>query len=67
MDGCPSGGATALLERPVDVFDEDEFTLDVRVIVEPHLACNQCPTNDGCGESCKNGASACSSYVNNQF
>jgi len=58
------GGATALAERPgTDAFD-DEFTLDVRVVVAAHpngkLMCN---TNDGCGNTCQNGASACNSFV----
>ncbi|ADP84915.1 FxLD family lanthipeptide [Frankia sp. AgB1.9] len=61
----PSGGATALLDRPVD---EDEFTLDVRVILSARSPLSgDCPTNDGCGETCKDGASACQSVANNVF
>lgn len=70
MDSYPSSGATTLLERPIEGLEgieDDEFTLDVRVIVEPRLACNLCGTDDGCGETCQDGASACSSYANNQF
>ncbi|MBW4722283.1 FxLD family lanthipeptide [Saccharothrix obliqua] len=61
----PSGGATALLEVPV----EDEFELDIRPVLShqatPHS--NDCPTDDGCGNTCSNGASACTSQNNNQF
>lgn len=61
----PTGGATALLEAPFD----DEFDLDVRLVLTPQMAecTNECPTDDGCGSSCSNGASACTSTSNNQF
>jgi len=60
----PSGGATALLDQPV----EDEFTLDVRVVLSHRSPMGgDCPTNDGCGETCKDDASACQSVANNVF
>lgn len=70
----PTGGtATALLDRPADSTPwgtaDEEFVLDVRPVLS-HLAAtctNQCDTNDGCGSSCANGASACTSESNNQF
>lgn len=57
--------ATALLDRSW----EDEFELDVRLVLSHQAAAssNDCPTDDGCGNTCKNGASACSSVSNNQF
>ncbi|GAB3715766.1 FxLD family lanthipeptide [Nocardiopsis oceani] len=62
MMTSPSGG-TALAEPPSPVLD-DEFSLDVRVVVTSHpngkLTCN---TNDGCGNTCQGTASACNSYV----
>ena len=48
---------TLLLDRPAK--DEDDFTLDVRVIVAYATASRgNCPTDDGCGSTC---ASACTS------
>lgn len=67
------GGATALLNRPADSqpwdLADEEFVLDVRPVLS-HLAAtcsNDCSTDDGCGTSCSNGASACTSESNNQF
>ncbi|OLE21187.1 MAG: hypothetical protein AUG49_22695 [Catenulispora sp. 13_1_20CM_3_70_7] len=64
MTNEASGGA-ALLDMPW----EDEFELDVRpVLSRQAVTCSSdCPTDDGCGNTCKNGASACSSVSNNQF
>lgn len=43
---------------------DDEFTLDVRVVVTTDaLRRGDCPTNDGCGNTCQNNASACNSYT----
>ena len=68
MVGDLSGGATALLERPIDDVDDEEFMLDVRVIVVPQAVVHtSCPTDDGCGNTCVGGASACTSRANNQF
>ncbi|MCY9784959.1 FxLD family lanthipeptide [Nocardiopsis sp. EMB25] len=47
---------------------EDEFTLDVKVVVATHPNGKlQCSTSDGCGNTCQNGASACNSYVADPF
>ncbi|MEU5425588.1 FxLD family lanthipeptide [Streptomyces olivoreticuli] len=45
--------------------DIDDFALDVRVLVttRPSANTNDCPTDDGCGNTCENGASACDSFV----
>ncbi|MFD6989386.1 FxLD family lanthipeptide [Streptomyces sp. NPDC059943] len=44
--------------------DDDFAPLDVKVVIAQHpygkLMCN---TNDGCGSTCANGASACQSFV----
>ncbi|MYV98364.1 FxLD family lanthipeptide [Streptomyces sp. SID3343] len=54
-------GATALAQRPGT---EDEFTLDVRVVVTENIRRRgDCPTNDGCGNTCQGDASACNSFV----
>lgn len=64
MMGSTTSGGTALAERPV----EDDFALDVRVVVAAHpvgkLMCN---TGDGCGNTCAGSASACNSYVGDPF
>lgn len=58
-----AGSTTALAERPATETD-DEFTLDVRVVLAAHPSGKlQCSTDDGCGSTCSNGASACDSYV----
>ncbi|MFD5781758.1 FxLD family lanthipeptide [Streptomyces sp. NPDC126933] len=58
-----SDGATALAEPRITEFDD--FTLDVRVLVatRPHGSAGDCPTDDGCGNTCQNGASACDSFI----
>jgi FxLD family lantipeptide len=44
--------------------DEDFAPLDVKVVVAAHpFGKLQCSTGDGCGSTCSNGASACSSFV----
>jgi FxLD family lantipeptide len=57
-------GATALAERPDLSAHEDEFTLDVRVVVGVapigHVACN---TDDNCGNTCAGSASSCNSFT----
>ncbi|WP_028648408.1 FxLD family lanthipeptide [Nocardiopsis sp. CNT312] len=62
MIGSTAGGSAALAERPA--VSEDDFALDVRVVVATHpvgkLMCN---TGDGCGNTCQGTASACNSYV----
>ncbi|MFI0155792.1 FxLD family lanthipeptide [Streptomyces lydicus] len=58
-----SGGAAALAERPAPA-EDDEFALNVRVVVAAHPNGKlMCSTNDGCGNTCANGASACNSFV----
>lgn len=59
FNGQDSGGATALAERPVE---EGEFYLDVRVLVAyAPAARGDCPTDDGCGNTCSGNASSCNS------
>lgn len=60
-----SGGATALADRP-DA-EEDEFALDVRVVVAYGPAMGDCPTDDGCGQTCQGDASACNSFADNPY
>ncbi|GLZ30901.1 hypothetical protein Lesp02_30900 [Lentzea sp. NBRC 105346] len=55
------GGVTALAERPVA--DDDEFTLDVRVVVAYGPVMGDCPTDDGCGNTCVGNDSACNSFA----
>lgn len=60
FDGRPSGGATAVVERPLGA--DDEFALDVRVVVVFAPAGKaDCPTDDGCGNTCSGNASSCNS------
>lgn len=55
--------ATVLADRPADP-DEEEFALDVRVVVAAHPNGKlMCSTGDGCGQTCSQGASACNSFV----
>ncbi|OIJ97767.1 lantibiotic precursor [Streptomyces sp. MUSC 14] len=43
---------------------DDEFELDVQVVIsETHFAAFNCPTSDGCGDTCANGASSCVSSI----
>jgi FxLD family lantipeptide len=52
-----------LLDRPAS--DEDDFALDVRVVVAYASASRgDCPTDDGCGVTCATSASACNSNYN---
>jgi FxLD family lantipeptide len=56
--------ATAPDELPAGDLFEDEFHLDVRVVVSESPVYNfDCPTSDGCGNTCANGASACTSSI----
>ncbi|MGX9225904.1 MULTISPECIES: FxLD family lanthipeptide [Streptomyces] len=55
---------TAPAELPVEDLTDDEFQLDVRVVVTQSPVYNfNCPTSDGCGQTCANGASACASTI----
>jgi FxLD family lantipeptide len=56
-----SGGATALVERPGA--EDDEFALDVRVVVAYGPVMGDCPTDDGCGNTCEGDASSCGSFA----
>lgn len=48
----------------VDSLAEDDFELDIRVVIsESPLTVFMCPTSDGCGNTCENGASACQSSI----
>ncbi|MFC5956807.1 FxLD family lanthipeptide [Streptomyces pratens] len=43
---------------------DDEFELDVQVVIsETGLSAFNCPTSDGCGDTCANGASSCVSSI----
>ncbi|WP_432012707.1 FxLD family lanthipeptide [Streptomyces cucumeris] len=43
---------------------DDEFDLDVQVVIsETGAAAFNCPTSDGCGDTCANGASSCVSSI----
>lgn len=57
----PSGGATAVAERPAA--EEDEFALDVRVFVAYGPVLGDCPTDDGCGNTCAGSDSSCNSFA----
>jgi FxLD family lantipeptide len=47
-----------------DFADDDFAPLDVRVVVAAHPHGKlMCTTSDGCGTTCANGSSACSSFV----
>jgi FxLD family lantipeptide len=57
--------STALAPEPpaTTVPDDDEFTLDMRVIeATTDLVVMMCDTSDGCGSTC--GGSACSTSSN---
>lgn len=63
MGTSTTGGPTALIERP-EAEEIDEFALNVRVVVAAHPNGKlMCATNDGCGNTCANGASACNSFI----
>lgn len=52
---------TALAELPLPEA-EDDFTLDVRVLVSyAPASMGSCPTDDGCGNTCGTNASSCNS------
>lgn len=56
-----SASAIALAERPGE--GDDEFALDVRVVVAYGPTMGDCPTDDGCGSTCQGDASACGSFA----
>lgn len=59
--------ATTVLDRPVAPdaqfpLDDDDFALDVRVVVTYASASRgTCPTDDGCGNTCSTNDSSCGS------
>jgi FxLD family lantipeptide len=55
-----TAGSTAALESPVTA--DDDFVLDVRVVVAfASPGRGDCPTDDGCGNTCATNASSCTS------
>lgn len=62
--GLQLDSVTASGEPPAGELLDDEFHLDIRVIVSdsPVYTFN-CPTSDGCGDTCANGASSCVSSI----
>lgn len=56
---------STLTEAPVAAFSDDDFRLDTQVIVTYAAsgATIPCDTGDGCGNTCTDGASACSSFI----
>lgn len=60
-----SGGATALADRPGE--EDDEFSLDVRVVVAYGPVITDCATDDNCGDTCEGDASACNSFADDPF
>ncbi|MEU9404104.1 FxLD family lanthipeptide [Streptomyces sp. NPDC048281] len=49
---------------PAGSLAEDDFELDIRVVIsESPVTVFMCPTSDGCGNTCVNGASACTSSI----
>lgn len=54
----------ALAERSAADEDDDFAPLDIRIVVATHPHGKlMCATGDGCGPTCANGASACSSFI----
>ncbi|MFI1013044.1 FxLD family lanthipeptide [Streptomyces sp. NPDC020965] len=55
---------TAAVEPPAGELSDDDFQLDIRVVVAESPVYNfNCPTSDGCGNTCANGASSCVSSI----
>ncbi|MFI9829622.1 FxLD family lanthipeptide [Streptomyces sp. NPDC051913] len=55
---------TAPTELPADGLADDDFELDIKVVIsESPFTVLMCPTSDGCGNTCVNGASACQSSI----
>lgn len=59
-------GGLAVADRPTSPLDGlDEFDLDVRVLVTlAPVGQADCPTDDGCGNTCGGDASSCNSSMN---
>jgi FxLD family lantipeptide len=57
-----TAGSTMTLDRPVA--EDDEFALDVRVVVAyASPGRGDCSTDDGCGNTCATNASSCTSSL----
>lgn len=56
---------STLTDESAATFSDDDFRLDTQVIVTYASlgATIPCDTGDGCGNTCSNGASACSSFI----
>ncbi|MEU8911768.1 FxLD family lanthipeptide [Streptomyces sp. NPDC101227] len=64
MTTATLSNVTAPTVLPVDGLADDDFELDIRVVIsESPLTVFMCPTSDGCGNTCANGASACQSSI----
>ncbi|MEV6871657.1 FxLD family lanthipeptide [Amycolatopsis sp. NPDC051128] len=58
--------SAALAVEPVDVVDDAEFELDMRVVESStKLVIMMCDTSDGCGSTCS--TSACTTFSNDPF
>ncbi|WP_328442791.1 FxLD family lanthipeptide [Amycolatopsis sp. NBC_00438] len=58
--------SAALAAPPVDVVDDAEFELDLRVVESAtKLVITMCDTSDGCGSTCS--TSACTTFSNDPF
>jgi FxLD family lantipeptide len=64
MTTATLSNVTAPTMLPVDDLADDDFELDIKVVIsESPLTVFMCPTSDGCGNTCVNGASACQSSI----
>ncbi|MFE4059377.1 FxLD family lanthipeptide [Streptomyces sp. NPDC059096] len=64
MTTATLSNVTAPTMLPVDDLTDDDFELDIKVVIsESPLTVFMCPTSDGCGNTCENGASACQSSI----
>jgi FxLD family lantipeptide len=58
-----TAASTAVLEPPV-AFEDDDFALDVRVVVAyAPPGRGDCDTSDGCGNTCATNDSSCTSQL----
>ena len=58
--------SAALAVEPVDVVDDAEFDLDLRVVESTtKLVITMCDTSDGCGNTCS--TSACTTFSNDPY
>lgn len=74
IHNAQSSGGLAIAERPaaptaepIDALTgvDEEFALDVKVLVTlAPVGTADCPTDDGCGNTCAGSASSCNSSMN---